>query len=102
VFYVNVFLGSSSRTPYIPKWGRDKLPLEDDNDSVLEFVGDGEGVVNSSFLGFSSSSRKGKKSYFFFFLLSSPIPKVFFIKLHISTNYNFARIWIVKLVAFRT
>jgi hypothetical protein len=33
-----------------------KLPLEDDDDGVLEFVGDGEGVVNSSFLGYSLSS----------------------------------------------
>jgi hypothetical protein len=32
-----------------------ELPLEDDDDGVLEFVGDG-GVVNSLFLGSSSSS----------------------------------------------
>jgi hypothetical protein len=41
-----------------------ELPLEDNDDGVLEFVGDGEGVVTSSFLDSSSSSRKGKKSYF--------------------------------------
>jgi hypothetical protein len=35
-----------------------ELPFEDDDDSVLEFVDDGEGVVNSSFLDSSSSSRK--------------------------------------------
>jgi hypothetical protein len=34
--------------------------LEDDGDGVLEFDGDGEGVMNSSFLDSSSSSRKGK------------------------------------------
>jgi hypothetical protein len=40
-----------------------ELPLEDDDDGV--FVGDGEGVVGSLFLDFSSSSsRKGKKSNF--------------------------------------
>jgi hypothetical protein len=35
-----------------------ELPLEDDDDDdgVLKFVGDEEGVVNSSFLGSSSSS----------------------------------------------
>jgi hypothetical protein len=33
-----------------------EFPLEDDDDDVLEFVGDGKGVVNSSFLGSSSSS----------------------------------------------
>jgi hypothetical protein len=33
-----------------------ELPLEDDDNGVLEFVGDGEGVVNSLFLGSSSSS----------------------------------------------
>jgi hypothetical protein len=44
-----------------------ELPLEDDDDGVLGFVGDGEGVVGSLFLDFSSSSsssRKGKKTYF--------------------------------------
>jgi hypothetical protein len=44
-----------------------ELPFEDDDDGVLEFVSDGEGVVNSWFLYSSSSSKKkkkGKKSYF--------------------------------------
>jgi hypothetical protein len=41
-----------------------ELPLKDDDDGVLEFVGDGEGVVNSLFLSSSSSLRKEKKSYF--------------------------------------
>jgi hypothetical protein len=41
-----------------------ELPLKDDDDGVLEFVGDGEGVVNSLFLSSSSSLRKRNKSYF--------------------------------------
>jgi hypothetical protein len=78
-----------------------ELPFEDDDDGVLEFVGDGEVVVNFWFLDSSKKKKKGKE-IIFFFLLSAPIPKVLFTKLHISANYNFAKIWIVKLVAFRT
>jgi hypothetical protein len=41
-----------------------ELPLEDDDDSVLEFVGDGDGVVTYSFLGSCDDPL-----FLFFFLL---------------------------------